>query len=70
MDIEGSEEAALKGAIKTIKKHKPKLAICAYHKPDDLCVLPQLIKSMVPEYKLYLDHYTINFTETVLYAKV
>lgn len=70
MDIEGSEEAALKGAVKTIKKYKPKLAICVYHKPDDLCVLPQLIKSMVPEYKLYLDHYTINFTESVLYAKV
>lgn len=70
MDIEGSEEAALRGAIKTIKKHKPKLAICAYHKKDDLVVLPKLIKEMIPEYKLYLDHYTANTTETVLYAKV
>lgn len=70
MDIEGSEADALKGAIKTIRKFKPKLAICAYHKKDDLTVLPALIKEILPEYKLYLDHYTINFTETVLYAKV
>ncbi|MCR5261552.1 MAG: FkbM family methyltransferase [Candidatus Gastranaerophilales bacterium] len=70
MDIEGSEEDALKGAKKTISKFKPKLAICAYHKKDDLCILPQLIKSIVPEYKLYLNHYTINATETVLFAKV
>ena len=70
MDIEGSEEAALKGAIKTIRKYKPKLAVCAYHKKDDLTVLPALIKEILPEYKLYLDHYTMNFTETVLYAKV
>ena len=69
MDIEGSEEAALKGAEKTIKKFRPKLAICAYHKVDDLCVLPHIIKAMVPEYKLYLDHYTINSTETVLFAR-
>lgn len=70
MDIEGSEAAALRGAIRTIRKHKPKLAICAYHKPDDLCVLPKIIKEAVPEYRLYLDHYTINPTETVLFAKV
>lgn len=70
MDIEGSEEAALRGAAKTIRKFKPKLAICAYHKPNDLCVLPKLIKELVPEYKLYLDHFTVNFTETVLFAKV
>ncbi len=70
MDIEGSEELALKGAINTIRTFKPKLAICAYHKKDDLIVLPQLIKSILPEYKLYIDHYTINRTETVIYAKV
>lgn len=70
LDIEGSEEAVLRGAVKTIQKFKPQLAICAYHKKDDLWVLPQLIKEIVPEYNLYLDHHTINFTETVIYARV
>lgn len=70
MDIEGSEENALKGAINTIRKFKPKLAICAYHKDDDLIVLPQLIKQIFPEYKLYLKHNTISRNETVIYAGV
>lgn len=68
LDIEGSEEAALKGAAETIKKFRPKLAICGYHKKDDLVVLPKLIKELLPDYCLYLDHYTINNTETVIYA--
>ena len=52
MDIEGSEAAAIKGCEKLIKKYKPALAICVYHKVTDLWELPLLIKSFVPEYKL------------------
>ena len=70
MDIEGSEAAALMGSEKTIKKFKPKLAICVYHKKDDLWTLPQLIKSLVPEYQFYLNHHTISGIETVLYCRV
>lgn len=70
LDVEMSEEAVLRGAIETIRKFKPKLAVCAYHKEDDLIVLPKLIKEILPEYKLYLDHNTIMNNETVIYAKV
>jgi len=68
MDIEGAEYEALIGAEKTIKKQKPKLAICVYHKPEDIIAIPSLILSMNPEYKLYLRHYSIAAAETVLYA--
>ncbi len=70
MDIEGSELEALKGAEKLIKRCKPKLAICVYHKPEDIIEIPMYIKSLVPEYKLYLRHYSFSASETVLYAVI
>ena len=68
MDIEGSEIPALRGAKEIIETQKPKLAICVYHKPEDIWEIPELILDYVPEYRLYLRHYSITYTETVLYA--
>ena len=68
MDIEGAELDALKGAEHTIKRCKPKLAICMYHKPEDMMELPLFILKLVPEYKLFVRHYTNEPGETVLYA--
>lgn len=68
MDIEGSEQEALKGARQVISRNKPKLAICIYHKPDDMWTIPMYIKKLVPEYKLYIRHHSTGPDETVLYA--
>lgn len=68
LDIEGAEIEALKGARHIIKKQKPKLAICVYHKKEDITEIPMYIKRLVPEYKLYLRHYSNDAGETVLYA--
>lgn len=68
MDIEGSELEALKGAEKTILKWHPLLAISLYHKLEDIVTIPSYIKSIVPEYKLYIRNYHEEYTETVLYA--
>ena len=54
MDVEGSELEALKGAADIIKKYKPKLAISAYHKKEDLYTLILYIKKICPEYKIYM----------------
>lgn len=68
LDIEGAELEALKGARDTIVKYHPTLAISAYHKPEDILELPEYIKSLVPQYKMYLRNYHMDLTETVLYA--
>lgn len=68
MDIEGAEYKALLGAKSTIKKHKPRLAVCLYHNIEDFIEIPELILSMVPEYKLLLRHHSKSCTDTILYA--
>lgn len=68
MDIEGAELRALKGAEKTIGEKKPKLAICVYHKPEDIWEIPQFILDIRDDYKFYLRHYSFEAAETVLYA--
>lgn len=68
MDIEGSELNALKGAEAVIRKYHPVLAVCVYHKKEDLLEIPQYIKSLYPGYKLYLRTYSKYCQELVLYA--
>ena len=68
MDIEGAELEALKGSREIIQRYRPRLAISAYHKKEDLVELPLYIKELVPEYKLYIRHYSNAGVETVLYA--
>lgn len=68
MDIEGAEINALIGAQELIKTQKPKLAICTYHLPEHFFDIPFYIKSLVPEYKIYIRHHTNTMFETVCYA--
>jgi FkbM family methyltransferase len=57
LDIEGFELKALEGAAETIRKHRPKLAVCVYHKPNDIYEIPMYIKKIDPTYKLALRLY-------------
>jgi FkbM family methyltransferase len=69
MDIEGSEVYAIRGAKKLIKEHHPYLAICVYHKRDDLITIPHLLDEISNNgYSYYLRYYGDNFRELVLYA--
>lgn len=70
MDIEGAELEALRGARETIQKNKPRMAICIYHKPEDLYEIPGYLLSLVPEYRFKVRQYTSTSWETVLYAAV
>jgi FkbM family methyltransferase len=54
MDIEGSEYAAILGAKRHIADEYPKLAVCLYHKPNDIWELPRLIDAIAPKYRFYI----------------
>ena len=69
MDIEGCELKALQGAINTLKKYKPKLAIAAYHKYEDYYEIPKFLNELNIGYKFYFANYTLGFSDTVIYAK-
>ncbi len=70
MDVEGAEMDVLTGMKETIQKHKPKLAVCIYHKPEDLFEIASYLLGLVPEYKFYIRHYNSNETEAVLFCKI
>lgn len=70
MDIEGGEREAMKGALETIKRFKPRLAICVYHLWDDVFVLPEMILSANPDYQLGFKWVNKrSLSEAVLFAK-
>jgi len=50
MDIEGAEKPALRGATKTLRKYRPRMAISSEHLPDDVTAIPQTVRTMVPGY--------------------
>lgn len=60
----------IKGAANTIAKYKPKLALGAYHSLEAIFEIPLLLKSICPDYKLYLRHNTYHLCDTALYATV
>ncbi|HYD40128.1 MAG TPA: FkbM family methyltransferase [Anaeromyxobacter sp.] len=69
LDIEGAELDALAGAEQTIRRHRPRLAICAYHKPEDLGVLPAWLHGLGLGYELRLAHFSPIGWDTVLFAE-
>lgn len=57
MDVEGAEMMILESAENTIKKKAPVIAVCAYHKAEDLIEIPNYIKRINEDYHFYLRKY-------------
>lgn len=68
IDTEGFELPIINGLKDTIARCLPKLAICVYHRTEDLWEIPIFIHNLCPEYKLYLKHHSAYCIESVLYA--
>ncbi len=57
MYIEGAELSVLHSAEQIIKKDRPVLSVCVYHKKDDLIEIPKYIQSIVSDYVYILRKY-------------
>jgi FkbM family methyltransferase len=68
LDIEGSEKEALQGASQLIRRFRPTLAICIYHKPEDLWEIPLWLHNLVPDYDFSIRYHGFNGFDIVLYA--
>jgi len=67
MDIEGAERFAVEGMKDTIRRFKPSLALSVYHLSEDIVNIPKLVLGIFPHYRVYLDHFSSNFPETVMF---
>lgn len=56
-DIEGYESDLIDEFADIIRTDRPVLALCAYHKKEDLIVLPQKIMSLSDSYRFFLRKY-------------
>jgi FkbM family methyltransferase len=70
MDAEGAELEILRGAERTLREHRPDLAVCVYHAPNHAWEIPLFLEGLGLGYRFYLRNYTSFALETVLYATV
>lgn len=68
VDVEGSDLETLKGAIKTIQRNRPYIAVSLYHRPNDLWDIPLYLNSNLISYKFYIRQHGHNGMDTVLYC--
>jgi FkbM family methyltransferase len=52
LHVEGSEQQALAGARETIIKFRPRLAVAADHRDDDVERIPELVRAAWPGYRM------------------
>jgi FkbM family methyltransferase len=68
VDVEGAELEVLRGAAHTLCTQRPRLALAAYHRPDDLAVLPGYLASLGLEYRWYLQCSTMTDVDSILFG--
>ncbi len=72
MDVEGAEKHILEGAVNTIKKFRPSLAIAVYHGGElfmeDFYKVPVFIKKITENYEYYIRTFSPWGGETILFC--
>ena len=67
-DIEGFEPHALTGSEATIRRFRPKIAICVYHHQDHLWTVPLQLSRIAESYSFHLEQHGVGTSDTVCYA--
>jgi FkbM family methyltransferase len=67
LDVEGAEQDALAGARGILQETGPVVAVCVYHRPEDIWHIPALLRAMRPDYQFHLRSHE-EALELVLYA--
>jgi FkbM family methyltransferase len=70
MDVEGFELSVLRGAEATIGRYRPNLAVCLYHRAEDLWEIPLWLIDHHPDagYKYYVRQHGHGLDSHCLYA--
>ncbi len=68
MHLEGGELDALKGAVRTMQKYRPIMAVTIYHNPDGVWKIPLFFINNVQDYKYLLRLHSWGGTGAVFYA--
>jgi len=68
LDIDGAETDALAGAVETLRRFRPRLAIAVHSRPEDLGVTPAHVLGLGLGYRIFLGQYAPGAWETTLFA--
>jgi FkbM family methyltransferase len=68
IDVEGAEDAVLRGAERTLRAAKPTIAIASYHRPADLFDLPLRLTMYAEDYRFFLRSHGDAGVDLVCYA--
>jgi FkbM family methyltransferase len=68
LDIEGAELDALRAAEATIAASRPRLAVCVYHRPEDLWQIVLFLRERFAFYTFHMRSHQYDGLELVLYA--
>ena len=64
----GPKPDVLAGARRTLAACRPQLAVCIYHRKEQLYTIPLQLADLLPGYVHRIGHYSPSFWDTVWYA--
>lgn len=68
MDIEGAEPDGIQGCAGLFRTSRPAMSVCIYHRNEHLWEIPLPIKSLAPDYSVFIRRYAEDCWEMLCYA--